>query len=276
MTRVVTTIAELRSLPRRPRAVAMTMGALHDGHLELARHARALAGPDGDVVVTVFVNPLQFGPGEDFERYPRQLEVDVGLCRGAGVDVVFAPSGAEMYPAGEPATKVVPGPLADDLEGAVRPGHFGGMLTVVLKLLNVVSADFALFGEKDYQQLTLIRRMAADFNVPTTIVGVPTVREADGLARSSRNVYLEAEQRVAAVALSRALAAAQEAGPAGAEAALGAAAAELDGLEVDYLALRDPDLGPAPEHGPARMLVAVRFGPTRLLDNAAIELGGPA
>lgn len=273
---LVRTIAELRARPRRHRAVVMTMGALHEGHLSLMRRARELVGADGEVLVTIFVNPLQFGAGEDFERYPRQLAADLAACAGVGVDVVFAPSGADMYPAGEPQTRVLPGPAGQGLEAAQRPGHFGGMLTVVLKLLNITEPDVALFGEKDYQQLVLIRTMVADFNLPVEVVGVATVREeADHVARSSRNVYLSAEDRRRAGAIPRALAAGREAAADGgdADAVLAAATACLAGLDVDYLELRAPDLGPVPATGPARLLVAARLGSTRLLDNCAVEMG---
>lgn len=272
MTVVVHTRAELDALPSAPRAVVMTMGALHDGHLELTRRAREIVGEDGLVMVTVFVNPLQFGPKEDFDRYPRQLQADVEACAGVGVDVVFAPSVDEMYPDGASQTTVVPGPLADQLEGALRPGHFAGVLTVVLKLLNLTAADHALFGEKDYQQLVLIRQMVRDLNVPVQVVGVETQREADGLARSSRNVYLDAEQRAAAAAIPRCLRAAAEVAEQGGDSAqvLAAANAELGELVVDYLELRAADLTPAVGAGEERLLVAVRLGATRLLDNGPI------
>ena len=272
MTVVVHTRAELDALPSAPRAVVMTMGALHDGHLELTRRAREIVGEDGLVMVTVFVNPLQFGPKEDFDRYPRQLQADVEACAGVGVDVVFAPSVDEMYPDGASQTTVVPGPLADQLEGALRPGHFAGVLTVVLKLLNLTAADHALFGEKDYQQLVLIRQMVRDLNVPVQVVGVETQREADGLARSSRNVYLDAEQRAAAAAIPRCLRAAAEVAEQGGDSAqvLAAAQAELGELAVDYLELRAADLTPAVGAGEERLLVAVRLGATRLLDNGPI------
>lgn len=173
-------------------AVVMTMGALHDGHLALVRAARRRAKT---VVVTVFVNPLQFGPNEDFARYPRSLEADLKLCEQAEADLVFAPPVEEVYPGGEPLVRIAPGPMGELLEGAHRPGHFAGMLTVVNKLINLTAPDYAFFGEKDAQQLALIRRMALDLNLPVEIVGVPTVREPDGLALSSRNRYLSAEGR---------------------------------------------------------------------------------
>lgn len=276
MTDVVSTIAELRAAEGPERAVVMTMGALHEGHLRLVDRARELVGAGGQVVVTVFVNPLQFGPGEDFDRYPRTLEADVAACRARGVDVVFAPTAREMYPAGPPQTTVVPGNLAVELEGRVRPGHFAGMLTVVLKLLNITAPAIALFGEKDYQQLALIRQMVADFDVPSRIVGVPTVREADGLAMSSRNAYLSPAERRQALALSRALDAgvAAAASGAGASEVEASARAELAGLEVDYVAVRSLQLSSQKGPGTARLLVAARVGRTRLIDNCAVELAG--
>jgi pantoate--beta-alanine ligase len=187
------------------RAVVMTMGALHEGHATLVRTAREIAGPDGEVVVTVFVNPLQFGKGEDLDRYPRTLDADLKIAEQAGADVVFAPSVDEVYPGGEPQVRVSAGPMGERLEGAVRPGHFDGMLTVVAKLLHLTRPDAALFGQKDAQQLALIRRMVRDLNFGMEIVGVPTVREADGLALSSRNRYLSPRERRTALALSQAL-----------------------------------------------------------------------
>ncbi|MET9773343.1 pantoate--beta-alanine ligase [Streptomyces sp. NPDC006367] len=187
------------------RAVVMTMGALHEGHATLIRTARRTVGPDGEVVVTVFVNPLQFGAGEDLDRYPRTLDADLELAGRAGADAVFAPSVDEVYPGGEPQVRVTAGPMGERLEGASRPGHFDGMLTVVAKLLHLTRPDLALYGQKDAQQLALIRRMVRDLNFGVEIVGVPTVREDDGLALSSRNRYLSPAERRTALALSRAL-----------------------------------------------------------------------
>jgi pantoate--beta-alanine ligase len=248
----------------------MTMGALHQGHAALLRAAREHCDA---VVATIFVNPLQFGPNEDFQRYPRTLDADLEILREHEVDAVFVPPVAEIYPSGEPRVRVAPGPLATTLEGAHRPGHFDGVLTVVLKLINLTQATVAFFGEKDYQQLTLIGSMVDELNVATEIVGVPTVREADGLALSSRNRYLSDVDRVSALALSRALAAGAAEGPHGAEAVLAAASKELVGLAVDYLELTDPALGPAPERGPARLLVAANVGQTRLIDNVGLWMG---
>ncbi|MGH8828306.1 MAG: pantoate--beta-alanine ligase, partial [Jiangellaceae bacterium] len=193
-------------------AVVMTMGALHDGHRALLRAARDLVGADGPVIVTIFVNPLQFGAGEDFGRYPRTLEADLAVCADERVDVVFAPSQEEMYPGGPPQVTIDPGSLAAELEGATRPTHFAGVLTVVAKLLNLTVPVYAVFGEKDYQQLVLTRRMVSDLELPYQIVGVPTVREADGLALSSRNRYLSEPERAVAPTLSRALTLGRDAG----------------------------------------------------------------
>ncbi|MGW3290983.1 pantoate--beta-alanine ligase [Streptomyces sp. NPDC001002] len=187
------------------RAVVMTMGALHEGHATLIRTAREIAGPDGEVVVTVFVNPLQFGQGEDLDRYPRTLDADLKLAELSGADAVFAPSVDEVYPGGQPQVRITAGPMGERLEGASRPGHFDGVLTVVAKLLHLTRPDVALFGQKDAQQLAVIRRMVRDLNFGIEIVGVPTVREDDGLALSSRNRFLSPEERRTALALSRAL-----------------------------------------------------------------------
>jgi len=264
--------AALATLPG-PRGVVMTMGARHDGHAELMRTARRECA---SLVATIFVNPLQFGANEDLDKYPRTYESDLAICAGAGVDVLFHPGEAEMYPHGRPATIVTAGPLGGDLEGASRPGHFDGVLTVVLKLLNLTGPQVAYFGEKDYQQLTLIRQMVTDLDLDIRIAPVPTVREPDGLARSSRNRYLSDAERAGALAISRALRAGAAAGPWGAEAVLHAASATLaaePGLVVDYVALRDPELGPAPDTGETRLLVAAKAGTTRLIDNLPVLLG---
>ena len=210
----------LRTAGRRI-ALVPTMGALHEGHRELIRHARRMPGA-GLVAVSIFVNPLQFGPNEDLARYPRSLEADVAICRDEGVELVFAPGVGDMYAAGA-TTTVDPGPLGTELEGAVRPGHFAGVLTVVAKLFHVVAPDVAFFGEKDYQQLVLITKMVADLNFPLAVVGVPTVREPDGLALSSRNAYLSSEQRPLAATLQRALAAGAAVSARGPEAVLSTA-----------------------------------------------------
>ncbi|HET8605352.1 MAG TPA: pantoate--beta-alanine ligase [Marmoricola sp.] len=256
-----------------------TMGALHEGHAALMRRARTEVGPEGRLVVSVFVNPLQFGAGEDLDRYPRTLDADLELCAAEGVDAVFAPGAAEVYPDGDPRVTVDPGPLGTVLEGEFRPTHFRGVLTVVAKLLGLVRPDVTVFGEKDYQQLVLVRRMAADLCQGVRVVGAATVREPDGLALSSRNRYLDAEQREQALVLSRALRAGQADAARGAESALGAARAELrrvHGVDLDYLVVTDPHLGPAPTAGDARMLVAARLGSTRLIDNVPLHLGPAA
>ena len=273
---VAETVADLRKrrddLPG-PVALVPTMGALHEGHRRLVRAAREQAA---SVVVSVFVNPTQFGPNEDFDRYPRTWEADLAALADEGADLVFRPAVDEVYPPGAVGVTVEPGPVGGVLEGAVRPGHFAGVLTVVAKLFGMVRPDLAFFGEKDYQQLSLIRAMARELALDVEVVGVPTVREADGLALSSRNRYLDPAQRAAAVVLSRALRAGADAAPHGADAVLGAARTVLAGepsLSLDYLALTGPDLGPAPDAGAGRLLVAARAGTTRLIDNVPVSLG---
>ncbi|MGH3739939.1 MAG: pantoate--beta-alanine ligase [Micromonosporaceae bacterium] len=269
-------------------ATVMTMGALHEGHIALLRAARATAD---HVVCTIFVNPLQFGPNEDLARYPRMFDADLAICAAEGVDLIFAPTTDVVYPQ-QPLVRVNPGPLGEVLEGASRPGFFHGVLTVVLKLLHLTRPDVACFGQKDYQQLTLVRQMVVDFDIATEILAVPTIRESDGLALSSRNSYLSAQERLAALTLPRALEAGQRASVNGAEAALAAARALFDSdqpagpgavgtpqeqavpVELDYLVVTDPSLGPAPARGEARMLAAARVGATRLIDNVALTVGG--
>ena len=250
-----------------------TMGALHDGHLRLLEHATGF----GDITVaSIFVNPTQFSPSEDFAEYPRTFDSDVERCEKAGVAVVFAPELDEMYPAGTGGITVDPGPLGSVLEGASRPAHFRGVLTVVSKLVGIVRPDFAVFGEKDYQQLILIAEMSRDLCMGVEVVGCPSVREADGLAMSSRNRYLSAEQREQATALSRALRAGVEQAAVGADAVLKAAHAVIDdapGVTLDYLELTDAQLGEPHPGGEARLLIAARVGRPRLLDNAALTLG---
>jgi len=268
---------ELAGLRARGGRVALvpTMGALHEGHAALMRTARARIRPEDALVVSVFVNPLQFGPGEDLDRYPRTFDADLAVCAEEQADVVFAPSVDEVYPGGDPQVTIDPGPRATVLEGVSRPTHFRGVLTVVAKLFGLVRPDLAVFGQKDYQQLTLIRRMVDDLCLGIEVVGAETVRERDGLALSSRNRYLTVSERQQALALSAALRAGIEAGPAGADAVRRAGLAVLAGagLEPDYLEVTDPDLGPPPEHGQARLLVAARVGSTRLIDNTALTLG---
>jgi pantoate--beta-alanine ligase len=270
-----------------------TMGALHDGHRALLRRARECAGPGGAVAVSIFVNPLQFGPNEDLDSYPRTLGADLAACQAEGADLVFAPTVREMYPQ-EQMVKVDPGPTGQILEGEFRPGFFNGVLTVVLKLFSLVRPDIAVFGQKDAQQLVLVRRMCADFGLGIEIEAVPTVRAADGLALASRNKYLSAEERAVAPALYRALSAGAAAASAGPAAVLAAAQAVLDDTghddagrrlpaaaspRVDYLALADARsyapvlLDDLDFHGAAVLAIAARVGTTRLIDNVIVELG---
>jgi pantoate--beta-alanine ligase len=257
-----------------------TMGAMHEGHASLMRRTRLEIGPDAPLVVSLFVNPLQFGPNEDLARYPRTFDEDVALCAREGVDIVFAPTVDEVYPGGDPQVTVDPGPLAGVLEGKTRPGHYVGVLTVVAKLFGLVRPEVTVFGEKDYQQLALVRRMSGDLCLGVEVLGGETVREPDGLALSSRNRYLDPEQRQQAVALSRALRAAQEAGPEGYAAALAAAEkvlADAPGVDLDYVVVRAVDLAELDEdaRGEARALVAAKVGTTRLIDNMPVVLGAP-
>ena len=255
-------------------ALVPTMGALHEGHLALVHAARTHAR---HVVVSLFVNPTQFGPNEDFTRYPRDEAADARALAAAKADLLFAPSVGEIYGEGFATTVTVAG-LSAELEGVVRPQHFTGVATVVSKLLNQAQADFALFGEKDYQQLLIVRRLAADLDIPTRIVGVPTVRDADGLALSSRNAYLSAEERKIAPVLHRtlsALGAAIEASPGPATALIDRARMDLLAAgfaAVDYLELRDAETLAVVERvsRPARLLAAVRLGKTRLIDNLPV------
>ena len=303
-----------------PRAVVMTMGALHQGHLDLVAEAARRVGPEGTIVVTIFVNPLQFAAGEDLETYPRTLEADVegltavlrapvGGALAVGRLIVFAPAPEVMYPYGEPAVRIDPGPIATVLEGATRPTHFAGVAQVVLTLMHLTRPRWALFGRKDAQQLAIVRAMVRDLAVPVEIVPVGIRREADGLAMSSRNAYLSAQERERALALSRALDAGREAARTGADAAgiraaaLGVLAA-APGVEVDYAAVVDPDgfvdlagaglglpasggtgeaagtgeaggagaSGTARPAGPVLLALAAKVGTTRLIDNALIDL----
>ncbi|WP_327048510.1 pantoate--beta-alanine ligase [Microbispora sp. NBC_01189] len=259
-------------------ALVPTMGALHEGHRSLVRLAREHAD---HVVVSVFVNPLQFGPHEDFSRYPRTFDADLRVCEEEGVAVVFAPSAEDMYRP-DRQVEVSAGGMGGTAEGAFRPGHFDGVLTVVLKLFNLVRPDVAVFGQKDAQQLALIRRMTADLDVPVSIVAAPTVREPDGLALSSRNRYLSEADRRTALALSRALsagAARAQAGPAGvldaARAVLEEAARFGPPLLLDYLILADPaTFAPVggDHRGEAVLAVAAKVGTTRLIDNMVLTL----
>ncbi len=258
-------------------ALVPTMGALHAGHLSLVEAARTRADY---VVVSIFVNPTQFGPGEDFEAYPRDLAHDFDVLHAEGADVVFTPSTEAMY-AADAQVSVVPGPLGDVLEGAVRAGHFAGVCTVVAKLFNIVQPDLAFFGEKDFQQLTIVKRMVCDLDLPVRVVPCPIVRESDGLALSSRNVYLSAEERRAATALYRALRTAETLALGGERDvavltdAMLSCIAEEPLAALDYAAVCDPvtlaALGSL--EGPARALVAARVGTTRLIDNMQLTTG---
>lgn len=253
-------------------AFVPTMGAIHDGHLGLVETALE----HGDLVVaSVFVNPTQFGPGEDYERYPRDLERDTELLSGAGVEVVFAPEVETVYPPGTEGVTVDPGPLGQVLEGVSRPTHFRGVLTVVAKLFAFVRPHVAVFGEKDYQQLVLVRQLARALHTGVDVVSRPIVRDGDGLAKSSRNAYLSDAERATALALSRALHAGAAASEGGAEAVTTAARDVLDaadGVHLDYLALTDAELGEPTAGQPARLLVAARVGSTRLIDNLGFDL----
>jgi pantoate--beta-alanine ligase len=271
-----------RKLLGSPIVLVPTMGALHDGHIALLRRATALSRPNGSVVVSVFVNPLQFGAGEDLDRYPRDLDADLAICEREGVALVFAPGDAQMYPR-EQLITVDPGPVGQVLEGASRPGFFTGVLTVVVKLFQLVGPQIAVFGEKDAQQLALIRRMTEDLCLRTEIASVPTVRDPDGLAVSSRNAYLTGPERATALALSRALRAGRRAAGSGPEAVLAAAQSVLDEaagadppLVPDYLALVEPDTFTPVKpgfSGDALLLAAGRAGKTRLIDNTPLALG---
>jgi len=270
-------LAAARSEAKGVVALVPTMGALHEGHRALMREARQA----GDtLVVSIFVNPLQFGPNEDFDRYPRTFDDDLAMCEAEGADLVFAPTRGVMYPE-EPQVTIRSGPMGERVEGAARPGHFDGMLTVVMKLFQLVRPDVAFFGQKDAQQLAMIRRMVTDLDVPVRVEAVPTVREPDGLAISSRNRYLAPDERRTALALSQALSAGEEAAAAGPEAVVRAARSVLDKavtadptLVLDYLALVDPttftEVGDA-YAGPAVLAVAGRVGTTHLIDNVPLS-----
>ncbi len=259
------------------RAVVPTMGALHSGHATLIERAREYVGDSGHVTATIFVNPTQFAANEDFDRYPRSLQADVEVCARHGADLVFAPEVGEMYPDGATQVTVDPGPLGLLYEGAVRPGHFQGVLTVVNKLFNMTQAQVAFFGEKDYQQLVLIKQMVRDLSMGVMVIGVPTVREVDGLAMSSRNRYLAVAERERAELVPNAMKVGVDVANAGGDADAVVVAVEKffddSGIDVDYVVVTNPDLGPAPVGGEARLIVAVRLGSVRLLDNTSIQLG---
>ena len=258
--KIVRAIAEVReSVPAQGVGLVPTMGALHAGHLALFEAAR---GESDFVAASIFVNPPQFGPGEDYERYPRAEDADAKVAEAAGVDLLFVPSADEMYPAGY-ETWVEVERLGGVLEGAFRPGHFRAVATVCLKLFNIMRAERAYFGQKDAQQVAVIKRMVRDLNVPVQIRVVPTVRDRDGLAVSSRNAYLSADERRRALALPRALAAGEAAYRAGQDAAAAARAA-MNGLEIDHVEAAELD-------GQLILEAAVRVGRTRLIDNVVLE-----
>jgi pantoate--beta-alanine ligase len=276
---VVATAEALADLPRAgTRAVVMTMGALHDGHLELVRRASEVAD---QVVVTIFVNPLQFNDPTDLDRYPRDVARDTSLLEASGVDVLYAPSVEDVYPGGEPIVTVDAGVIGEVFEGAHRPGHFDGVLTVVLKLMNLTRPDVALFGQKDAQQLIAVRTMVRDLNVAVDVMGVPTVRAEDGLALSSRNLHLSETDRANALALYQALQAADAAARSGADIAATLAAGEqvlagAPGVLLDYFAALDPASASPVEsdyRGEVVIAVAARVGTTRLIDNVTTRIG---
>ncbi|HET8713673.1 MAG TPA: pantoate--beta-alanine ligase [Gemmatimonadales bacterium] len=279
--RELTSIGEMRAWSRAERSrrhsigFVPTMGYLHEGHLRLVDRARELSER---VVISIFVNPLQFGPHEDLARYPRDLPRDRALAEARGVDLLFVPDTAAMYP-GEPLARIIPGPVADTLEGMARPGHFSGVLTVVAKLFHIVEPDIAVFGRKDFQQAMLVKRMVQDLDFPVTIDVAPTVRELDGLALSSRNSYLNPDERRAALALSRALRTLEQSWRAGEADPLALQRAGLEAMHVpgvipEYCALVDESVQPV-ERVTARTVavVAARVGKTRLLDNVVLGEG---
>jgi pantoate--beta-alanine ligase len=273
---ILTTVAEARETLGDNVAFVPTMGALHDGHLELVDRAKALADT---VVVSIFVNPLQFGPNEDLDRYPRTPDDDLDKLGARGVQYVFMPSVDELYPQWPIATKIVAGKVGSLFEGRTRPGHFDGVLTIVAKLLNIIQPRFVVFGRKDAQQVFLVKQMVIDLDIPVTVEVVDTVREADGLALSSRNRYLDPAERRIALTLSRALEAAVSAADLGVDPSIAAAQAVLmgeHGIELDYLAVvNSKTFLPVDEgfRGKAFAIIAARVGNTRLIDNEPLWLG---
>lgn len=281
--RVVRTVAEVRAIVAAARRAGQTigfvptMGALHTGHVSLIDASRS---DDRFTVVSIYVNPTQFGPREDFSKYPRPIEADTAMCKKSGVDLVFVPERAEIYPSGD-ETRVRPGPMADALCGAFRPGHFEGVCTVVARLFNIVQPDAAYFGQKDAQQLAIIRRMTIDLRLPLEIVACPTKREPDGLAMSSRNAYLSPEDRKRSLCLYQALCVARDALVAG-DRSIGKIVARMQAVisaagnvQIDYLSMVDPDsLQDIGESEAKRVLIAgaIRLGSTRLIDNLVVDL----
>jgi pantoate--beta-alanine ligase len=274
--KILTTIADAQTQPRaEPRVLVPTMGALHKAHGELIRVARKAAGKEGEVAVSIFVNPLQFEPGSDYKRYPRPEKADEEFCRDAAVDLLFRPSAEEIY-ANDRSTFVEETSLSSTLEGKSRPGHFRGVCTVVAKLFNILAPDAAVFGEKDFQQLSIIRRMVRDLNFKIDIIAVPTVREEDGLACSSRNQYLNTEERKQAAVLYKALLAAKDAGKKSANDVVALAQRvikEARLARIDYAEVADAEtLKPVDGTGAnSVLLLAVSFGKTRLIDNIRFE-----
>jgi len=270
--KILTTAAEAQAKPGVKRRVLVpTMGALHKAHGELIRVAREAAGKDGEVAVSIFVNPLQFEPGSDYKRYPRPEKADEKFCRNAGVDLLFRPSADEVYE-NDRSTFVEETSLSSTLEGKSRPGHFRGVCTVVAKLFNILAPHAAVFGEKDFQQLAIIRRMVRDLNFDIDIIAVPTVREGDGLACSSRNQYLNPEERKQAVILHKALLAAKNAGKKSAKDVIALAQRVINEAplaRIDYVEVADAEtLRPVEIAGPnSVVLLAVFFSKTRLIDN---------
>jgi len=269
--KILTIIADAQAQPRAKRVLVPTMGALHKAHGELIRVARDAAGEDGEVAVSIFVNPLQFEPGGDYNRYPRPEKTDEEFCRDAGVDLLFRPSADEIY-ANDRSTFVEETSLSSTLEGKSRPGHFRGVCTVVAKLFNILAPDAAVFGEKDFQQLAVIRRMVRDLNFNIDIIAVPTVREEDGLACSSRNQYLNSDERKQATVLNKALLASKNAGKKAANDVVALAKRVINEAHlarIDYVEVVDAEtLKPVEIDGPnSVLLLAVSFGNTRLIDN---------
>jgi pantoate--beta-alanine ligase len=285
---VINTVAEMREWTAqhfdKPVAAVYTMGALHDGHLELVRqakhHVAAHSGKHPYVIASIFVNPTQFTNAEDLDKYPRTLEHDLEMLSSVGVDAVFVPSVEQMYPTGNANTITIePGPLGDELEGVGRPGHFRGVLTVVNKLLNITAPNYAMFGEKDFQQLTLIKAMVAELNLAVEIVGVPTVRDSDGLAKSSRNRRLTDSSRVLAARIPEALVEVKESVALGnsVDIAINTAMEKLSQspeISVEYLTVTDEYMHNAPVTGRGRVLIAANVEGVRLIDNMAIEIKG--
>jgi pantoate--beta-alanine ligase len=274
--KIVTTVADAQMRPRAKRRVLVpTMGALHKAHGELIRVARKAAGTDGEVAVSIFVNPLQFEPGSDYQRYPRPEKADEEFCRAAGADLLFRPLADEVY-ATDRSTFVEETSLSSTLEGKSRPGHFRGVCTVVAKLFNILAPDAAVFGEKDFQQLAIIRRMVRDLNFKIEIIAVPTMREEDGLACSSRNQYLTTDERKHATVLYKALLAASHAGKKSANDVVALTQRIIEEVplaRIDYVQVADAEtFEPVEITGPnSVLLVAVFFGKTRLIDNMRLE-----